>query len=196
MKLSDEQSTRYFIDGLQPDLKDYVSLAQPTSFQQAETLARLKHTVNQQHGPNDSNSLVDKLHTVLTHISDVFDHSQGQSRSFPQRGWQGPQNRQFEQLQRQVVRLENDLRRNQNPRRPDFRSFGRSFCSTEGKQMACLRTRFHRSKFRGTSRLPHDARHFRTPHTSLRCNYCFRVGHSWRTCRVRKKKNVGVVFEK
>ena len=46
-KLSDEQSTRYFIDGLQRDLKDYVSLAQPTSFQQAETLARMKHTVNQ-----------------------------------------------------------------------------------------------------------------------------------------------------
>ena len=203
LKLSDEQSTRYFIDGLQRDLKDYVSLAQPTSFQQAETLARMKHTVNQQHGPSDSNSLVDKLHTLLSNITDkledkskvvaaastssstpdkrfeslsrqikqlqkqlqpqpptsttdiaVFDQSQGQSRYVPQRGWQGPQNRQFEQLQRQVVRLENELRRYKNPRHPDFRSFGRSFRSIEGDPI---------------------------------CTFCQRIGHTWRSCRQRNR---------
>ena len=61
----------------------------------------------------------------------AYDQPQGQARPPQARNWQGPPNRQFEQLQRQINRLENELRRYQNPHRPDFRSFGRSFRSAE-----------------------------------------------------------------
>ena len=49
------------------------------------------------------------------------------------RVWQGGPNRQIDQLQRQVNRLESELRRYQNPRRPDFRSYGRNFRTVEGE---------------------------------------------------------------
>ena len=62
----------------------------------------------------------------------AYDQLQGTSLPFQSRNWQGEQNSQIDQLQRQVTRLENDLRRYQNPRQPDFRSFGRSYRSTEG----------------------------------------------------------------
>ena len=49
--------------------------------------------------------------------------------------------RQLQQLQRQVSRLEGDLRRYQNPRRPDFRSFGRNFRSVEGQPICTFCSR-------------------------------------------------------
>lgn len=74
-------------------------------------------------------------HTQQMHASyavAAYDQAPGTSRPFEPRSWQGRQNNQVDQLQRQVNRLENDLRRYQNPRQPDFRSFGRSYRSTEG----------------------------------------------------------------
>ena len=62
----------------------------------------------------------------------AYEQPPGTSRSFQPRNWQGGQNTQVDQLQRLVIRLENELRRYQNPRQPDFRSFGRSYRSTEG----------------------------------------------------------------
>lgn len=46
--------------------------------------------------------------------------------------WQGQPTRQIDQMQRQINRLESELRRYQNLRRPDFRSYGRNFCTVEG----------------------------------------------------------------
>jgi len=46
--------------------------------------------------------------------------------------WQGQPTRQIDQMQRQINRLESELRRYQNPRRADFRSYGRNFCTVEG----------------------------------------------------------------
>ena len=43
----------------------------------------------------------------------AYDQPPGRSRPFHSRNWQGQQNRQIDQLQRQVTRLENDLRRYQ-----------------------------------------------------------------------------------
>ena len=62
----------------------------------------------------------------------AYDQPQGSSRLSQPRNWQGQHNTQVDQLQRQVTRLESELRRYQNPRQPDFRSFGRSYRSTEG----------------------------------------------------------------
>lgn len=60
----------------------------------------------------------------------------------------------------------------------------------EGKRIARLRTRFHRSKFRGKSHLLYDARHSRTPQHSLRCNYCSRweIPGELAECVGKKKK--------
>ena len=57
----------------------------------------------------------------------AYDQTQQQSRN-----WQGQPNRQIEQLQWQVSCLQDELRRYQNPRQSDFRSFGRSIRTTEG----------------------------------------------------------------
>ena len=60
-------------------------------------------------------------------------HNTGNPYSNQPRVWQGGPNRQIGQLQRQVNRLESELRRYQNPRRPDFRSYGRNFRTVEGE---------------------------------------------------------------
>ena len=48
------------------------------------------------------------------------------SRPFQSRNWQGQQNSQIDQLERQVTRSENDLRWYQNPRDSADRSYDRS----------------------------------------------------------------------
>ena len=62
----------------------------------------------------------------------AYDHAPRPSRPSQPRSWQGQHTNQVDQLQRQVNRLESELRRYQNPRQPDFRSYGRSYRSTEG----------------------------------------------------------------
>ena len=77
---------------------------------------------------NNSNAFMLQVHQAMA----AYDQPSRSSRPFSSGNWQGHPSRQMEQLQKQVERLENDLRRYQNPRRPDFRSYGRSFRSTEG----------------------------------------------------------------
>lgn len=48
------------------------------------------------------------------------------------RSWPGQPHSQIDQMQCQINRLESELRRYQNPRRPDFRSYGRNFRTVEG----------------------------------------------------------------
>lgn len=214
LKLSDVESMRYFIEGLQSDLQAYVSLGRPKNFREAESLARMKDIVNQRQGVSDTQSIITQMQAMFNKLmaqsSDsskvvaavapapvpsatdkrvdelaqqlkqfqkqqqhqkqqqkqqqyatahyamaAYDQPPGQQQQMsPSRNWEGHPNRQMEQLQRQVMRLENELKRYQNPRRPDFRSFGRSYRSTEGDPI---------------------------------CTYCNRVGHTWRVCRQRER---------
>ena len=207
LKLSDAETVRYFIEGLQGDLQAYVSLGRPKTFQEAESLARMKDIVNRRQGATDTQSVLKQMETMFTKFMEqprstsaliaaaapaqnmsntdkklddlstqikqiqkqqqrqqqqlqasyavaAYDQPPGTSRSSQPRPWQGGQNTQVDQLQRQVTRLENELRRYQNPRQPDFRSFGRSYRSTEGDPI---------------------------------CTYCNRVGHTWRSCRQRTR---------
>ena len=62
----------------------------------------------------------------------AYDQPPGPSRPIQNGNWQGPQARQIEQLQRQVSRLESDLRRYQNPRYPEFHSYERPYRTWEG----------------------------------------------------------------
>ena len=200
--LSDEDSMRYLIDGLQGDLQTYVSLQRPKTFQEAEDLARIKDVVNKRQGVGQDQSVVRQLETILGKFSskmgepkqpavvaarsgpsvekrlenlskqmsqlqrqqqqqvvnayplNAFGNSVGQPRSNGQaqaKPWVD-QSPQLRDLQRQVARLENDLRRYQNPRRPDFRSYGRNFRGIEGDPI---------------------------------CSFCQRIGHTWRSCRQR-----------
>ena len=207
LKLSDVETIRYFIGGLQGDLQAYVSLGRPKTFQEAESLARMKDIVNRRQGATDNQSILKHMETMFTKFMEqpsstskviaaaapapsisntdqkledmsaqlkqiqkqqqrhqqqlqasyamaAYDQPQGPSRPSQIRNWQGQHNTQVDQLQRQVTRLENELRRYQNPRQPDFRSFGRSYRSTEGDPI---------------------------------CTYCNRVGHTWRVCRQRTR---------
>ena len=202
LKLSDAETVRYFIEGLQGDLQAYVSLGRPKTFQEAESLACMKDIVNRRQGATETNSVLKQMETIFTKFLEqprstskviaaaapaqnmsntdkklddlsaqikqiqkqrrqqqqvqasyamaAYDQPQGTSRPSQPRNWQGGQSIQVDQLQRQVTHLENELRRYQNPRQPDFRSFGRSYRSTEGDPI---------------------------------CTYCSRVGHTWRSCR-------------
>lgn len=201
--LSDANSMRYFVEWLKGDLQAYVALQRPKTLQEAESYARMKHTVNKCQGLSD-NSTLTQVTSLLTRLSDKLAHSpssqsvaaiasspppaedkryeiltqqikqlqqqqrrmqiantvaaydspQGGPQRFPNPNWQPQSDRQIDQLQREVARLDNDLRRYQNPRRPDYRSFGRNFRSVEGDPI---------------------------------CSFCNRVGHSWRTCRQRNR---------
>ena len=205
LKLSDKECMRYFTEGLPRDLQAYVSLSRPKNFQEAESYARMKDIVNQRQGfsenqlvLNQFQSLFDKFLAKTSDSSKVVasataatsptatdkrldeltklvkqmqkqQHQQQQQQAAsnyamaaydqpqqPSRNWQGQPNRQIEQLQRQVSRLQDDLRRYQNPRQSDFRSFGRSIRTTEGDPI---------------------------------CTYCQRVGHTWRNCRQRIRRD-------
>jgi len=104
LKLSDRESIRYFIDGLQGDLKAHVSLAQQDTFQQAETLARVKHTVNKQQGVSDSNLIFDKMQTILTQIRDkLTDNTQVVAAASAS---SSIQDRRYEALSRQIKQLQ------------------------------------------------------------------------------------------
>ena len=95
-------------------------------------------------------------------------------------------NNRLDELSVQLALLE---KQNQPHNSRKFRSnFTRPLANSEGKQLALLRTRLHRRKRREKLHLLYDASSSRSPQNSLRCNYCFRMGHSWRTCRVHTKK--------
>ena len=69
LSLSDEDSMRYLIDGLQSDLQTYVSLQRPKTFQEAEDLARIKDVVNKRQGVGQDQSVVRQLETILSKFS-------------------------------------------------------------------------------------------------------------------------------
>ena len=74
----------------------------------------------------------------------AYDQPPGQQHQmYPSGNWQEQPNCQMEQLQRQVMRLENELTRYQNPRHSDFRSFVRRYRSAEGEPICtyCNRVR-------------------------------------------------------
>ena len=200
LKLSDAECFRYFTQGLNPQIQGYVTLARPKTLQEAESMARMKELVDKHQPKSDKRSALAQMQTVLSHlftqlptstktvasastpsaleqrIDDVSKQIQqlqnqkfmasvsspvaayDQHGRFPHtqsnRFRPDQPNRQIEQLQRQVARLEDDLKRYQNPRRPDFSSYGRSFRTVEGNPV---------------------------------CNFCQRVGHTWRTCRQRNR---------
>jgi len=188
--LSDVETVRYFIEGLQGDLQAYVSLGRPKTFQEAESLARMKDIVNRRQGATNTQSVLaqmqamfskfleqsssnskviaaaapapntsdadKKLEDLLNQVKQIqkqqqrhtqqmhpsyavaaYDQAPGTSRPFEPRSWQGQQNSQVDQLQRQVNRLETELRRYQNPRYSANHSYDRSYrgwndeCSNE-----------------------------------------------------------------
>ena len=68
LKLSDNDTMRYFIEGLQGDLQAYVSLGRPKTFQEAESLARMKDIVNKCQGLPDAHSVLENMQTMFTKL--------------------------------------------------------------------------------------------------------------------------------
>ena len=194
LKLSEADLVRYFTQGLQPNIQSYVTLARPTSFQEAESLARMKELVDNNQRMSETQTLLTQMEVMFQKFMTLpaFENSKKIVATEPN---QLHRDNRLDELSMQINHLQ---KQNQSHNSRTLRgNFYRPLTNFAGKRRARLRTRFYRRKFRGTSHLPYDARRFRTPHTTLRCNYCFRVGHSWRTCRLRKKNiNVDVVFEK
>ena len=204
LKLSDADSMRYFTQGLQPHIQSYVTLARPKTFQEAESLARMKELVANNQSVPDTQSVINQMEAMFQKLMTqtvspkpptiaaasaepmpsqidkrfdelskqlkqlqkqttqrpasyasvaAYDQQQSSPPRFNQtRNWQRQPTRQIDQMQRQINWLENELRRYQNPRRSDFRSYGRNFRTVEGDPI---------------------------------CSFCQRVGHTWRTCQQR-----------
>lgn len=186
LKLSEADLMRYFTQGLQPNIQSYVILARPKSFQEAESLARMKELV-------DNNQRMSETQTLLTQMEVMFKKFMTQPAFENSKTVVATEPNQLHRDNRlnELSTQGNHLQMQTQPHnsRKLQGNFHCPLTNFEGKQIARLRTRFYRRKFWGKSHLLYDSRLFRTPHTSLRCNYCFRVGHSLRTCRVRKKKN-------
>lgn len=66
LKLSDKETMRYFIEGLQGDLQSYVSLGRPTNFQEAESSARMKDIVNKRQGVSDTKTIISEVKTLFS----------------------------------------------------------------------------------------------------------------------------------
>ena len=66
LKLSDADSMRYFIQGLQPHIQSYVTLARPKYFQEAESLARMKELVEINQNASDSRSILSQMEAMFT----------------------------------------------------------------------------------------------------------------------------------
>lgn len=73
--LADADSMRYFIEGLQSDLQVYVALQRPKTLQEAESFARMKHTINQRQGLSDNTSAITQVTTLLSRLSDKLSDS-------------------------------------------------------------------------------------------------------------------------
>ncbi|KAL9971682.1 hypothetical protein ACROYT_G017880 [Oculina patagonica] len=70
LKLSDNETMRYFIEGLQGDLQAYVSLSRPKNFRDAESLARMKDIVNKRQGFSDTQSVLEQMQTMFSKLVD------------------------------------------------------------------------------------------------------------------------------
>ena len=57
---------RYFIQGLQPHIQSYVTLARPKYFQEAESLARMKELVEINQNASDSRSILSQMEAMFT----------------------------------------------------------------------------------------------------------------------------------
>ena len=68
LKLSDADSMRYFIQGLQPHIQSYVTLARPKDFQEAESLARMKELVEINQNASDSRSILSQMEAMFTKL--------------------------------------------------------------------------------------------------------------------------------
>ncbi|KAL9988264.1 hypothetical protein ACROYT_G002693 [Oculina patagonica] len=66
LKLSDKETMRYFIEGLQGDLQAHVWLKQPKNFQEAESLARMKDIVNKRQGVSDRQQIISQMKTMFS----------------------------------------------------------------------------------------------------------------------------------
>ena len=177
---------RSFIQGLQPNIQSYVTLAWPKSFQEAESLARMEELV-------DNNQPMSETQTLLTQMEVMFEKFMTQpafenyKKIFVTEPNQLHRDNLLDELSMQVNHLQNQ---NQPHNWRKLRGTFYRALTREGKQMARLRTRFHRGKFRGKSHLLYDARRSRTPQHSLR-TFLENLQSAYK-----KKKGVGVVFEK
>ena len=106
--LSDATAVRYFIEGLQSDLQVYVALQQPKTLQEAESFARMKHTINQRQGLSDShNYTMNQVAALLTRISDkLTQQSSIQSVAAVSLPTSGEEDKRFQQLSEQIKQLQ------------------------------------------------------------------------------------------
>lgn len=68
LKSSDADSIHYFIQGLQPHIQSYVTLARPKDFQEAESLTRMKELVDINQSASDTKSVLSQMEAMFTKL--------------------------------------------------------------------------------------------------------------------------------
>ena len=71
LKLSDADSVRYLTQGLLPNIQSYVTLARPKSFQEAESLARMKEAVDNSQSMTEAETILMQMEAMFKNIHDA-----------------------------------------------------------------------------------------------------------------------------
>lgn len=203
--LSDADSMRYFIEGLQSDLQAYVALQQPKTLQEAESFARMKHTINQRQGLSDSNnSSLHQVTALLTRISDKLTESpKPPSIAAISNPPTEVEDTRFEMISKQIKQLQQQQRRMQptngvaaydapqgGPRQyppSNWQSSSQRQVEQLQRQVARLENDLRRYQNPRRPDYRSYGRNFRSVEGDPICSFCNRVGHTWRTCRQRNR---------
>ncbi len=197
---------RYFIEGLQGDLQAHVSLGQPTTFQEAESLARMKDIVNKRQGVSDTQQIITQMKTMFSELKGQSAESTKVMAAVAPSPGPSANDKRFDELSKQMRQIQKQLQQNQHSNAnyamaaydrqiPPSRSFSpRNWQEQPNRQYDQLQ--------RQVARLENDMRRYQNPRRpdfrsfgrSFRstegdpiCTFCNRVGHTWRVCRQRNR---------
>ena len=191
--LSDADSMRYFIEGLQGDLQVYVALQRPKNLEEAESFARMKHTINQRQGLSDSHSALTQVTTLLTGISDkLTNNTKAQSVAAISRPTTETECKRLDILAQQIDQLQ---------QQQQFIEYGNTMAAINyyqepplpwqleqlQQQVASLEDALRHYQNSQDANYRSFGRNYHSTEGGPFCSYCSRVGHTFHSCRQRAR---------
>lgn len=198
LKLSDADSMRYFTQGLQPHIQSYVTLARPKDFQEAESLARMKELVDNNQATTDTQTLLTQMENMFTKL--MNQSTLGTSKPIAAVSTEPPPtqlDKRLDELSKQMKQLQKqnqqriaayDQPQTGAQRFPQMRNWqGQPNRQIDQLQRQVSRLENELRRYQNPRRPDFRSygRNFRTVEGDPICNFCQRVGHTWRTCQQR-----------
>ena len=208
LKLSDADSMRYFIQRLQPHIQSYVTLARPTDFQEAESLARMKQLADVNQSTHDSRSILSQMEAMFTKL--MAQSKPTNSPTIAAVSTESTQPHVDKDWMNSLGKLNNCKNTINNvlflililPLSLSQRTLTQRFsqmCNWSGqpnRQMNQMQRQINRSESElHRYRNPHRpdfrsyGRSFRTVEGDPVCSFCQHFGHNWRNCHQRSSRD-------